>query len=151
MRPALLCCALLFATCFSPESSLQAQLQVATIHVRVLRGRKDRAVRKAAVLTTVVPIQPYASPILRTTDLSGKVSLLVQKDAEVRARVLQYPTCGHVPRAQRKQPPTAYAVEQILTSGVVSESGCSRRAVAPTPGELTLLVRPLHWWERLSY
>ena len=150
MRSTMLSCALL-VVCFSMGPSLQAQLQVSTIHVRVLRGSNAKPVRKAAVSTTVVPIEPYATPILRTTDLSGKVSLLVQSDAGVRAIVLHYPTCRHVAKADRKQPPKTYAVQQILTSGIVSENGCGRHTEAPVPGELTLLVRPLHWWERLSY
>ncbi len=150
MRSVIFPCAL-FTICFFIGPQLQAQLQVSTIHIRVLRGSNAKPVRRATVSTTVIPIEPYATPILRSTDPSGEVSLLVQGDAGVRATVLHYPSCRHIPKAERKQPPRTYPVEQILTSGVVSENGCGRHTEAPTPGELILLVRPLHWWKRLSY
>lgn len=129
----------------------QAPLQVATIHIRVLKGRNDRPVRRAGTSTSVLPLQPYATPIPRTTDRAGTFSLLVQTDAEVRVAVAKYAACRTVAKADRKKPLPAYSVEQILASGVVTENRCSQHTVAPTPGELILFVHPTHWWTRLHY
>ncbi len=132
-----------------------AQLQVSTLHIRVLNGRKGSPVKNASATMTVVPIGPYATPLERKTDAQGSFSMLVESDVkgdvQLRALVLRYPTCRYVPKADRKKPPMIYAVHDILTHGIVSDNRCSKRTVAPTPGELTLFVRPLHWWERLSY
>lgn len=140
-----------FALATSFFGEVPIPVQVSAVHLRVLRGSSGKPLPKAQVVITVVPETTYVTPLERTTDARGTVSLLVGKDTELRAHVLQYPTCRHVAKADRKQPSPGYAVEQILSSGVVQDNGCNRHSIAPTPGELTLFVRPLHWWERLSY
>ncbi len=149
MQAAATVCSVLLAGCSLAYG--QVRPQVSTIQLRVLRGRNNKPVRKADVFITAVPITQYATSLERTTNAQGAVSLLVERDVQVRAVVSHYRTCRLIAKADHTNPPTAYAVSDILASGIVSDNHCSKRTVAPKPGELTLFVRPLHWWERLSY
>lgn len=143
--------ALLLAASFLLAPLGHAQLQVSSIRVRLVNGRNARPVGNAKTVNTVVPIELYATPIARRADKQGTYSLLIQSDAQLRTVVTNFRTCRAVPRADRKQPPMAYPVQQVVARGVVAENRCSSRTLAPTPGTLTLFVRPLHWWQRLSY
>lgn len=127
----------------------QAPLQVAKIQIQVLNGRKGKPVRRAKAFTTVLPVQPYATPIASDTGRLGTFSLLVQTGTQVHTTVSKYTPCSFVAKADRKKPPAAYAVDDILSHGVVAENHCSTRTAKATPGELILFVRPLHWWQRL--
>ncbi len=128
-----------------------AEAKVTTVRVRVLSGRKATPVKQANTTVTVTPGGPYTTPLHRITDAAGRFSLLVEDDAELHILVLRHPTCRTVAKGDRKKQPVGYSVQEILAHGTVSENGCSKRTVAPTPGELTLFVRPMHWLERSAY
>ena len=129
----------------------QAQAKVTTVRIRVLNGRKGGPVKQANTTVTITPGGPYTTPLSRKTDGAGRFSLLVEDGAELHILVLRHPTCRTVAKADRKKQSVGYSVQQILAHGTVSENGCSKRTVAPTPGELTLFVRPMHWLERTAY
>ena len=141
---------LLVASLFLAPLS-HAQLQVSPVAIRILNGRNAHPVKLAETINTALPLTPYATPIERKADKGGSYSLLLQSDAQLRTVVTHFRTCRAVPKADRKQPPLAYPVEQIVAQGVVAENRCSNHTVAPQPGTLVLFVRPLHWWQRLSY
>ncbi len=145
MKTLLMLCSLLLPV------TMQAQVQVAPVRIRVLNGRNKKPVKLARLLMTETPVQPYNTPLEQTTDATGRSSVLVQNDIEIHTLVLRYPTCRHVSKADRKKQPAGYSSQQILMQGIVSENGCSKRTLSPTPGELILFVRPQHWWERTSY
>ena len=145
MKTLLISCSLLLT------SMMQAQVQVAPIRIRVLNGRNEKPVRRANLIVTEMPAQPYYTPLEQTTDATGRSSLLVQGNIELHTLVLRHPTCRRVSKADRKKQLVGYSTQQILTQGIVSENGCSKRTLKPTPGELILFVRPQHWWERTSY
>ena len=144
MRMFLLCCGLLC-------SMTPAQVQVSSIGLRILNGHNGKPVKRGDLILRQTPALPYGTTLERRTDEAGRTSLLMQRDAEIHAIVLHYATCRNVKKADRKKLSSGYAVGQILTRGIVSENDCSKRTLPPTPGELTLFVRPLHWWERMSY
>ena len=145
MKIFLLCCGLSLCTI------TQAQIQVSSVGLRILNGHNGKPVKRADLIVRQTPARPYETTLDRRTDAAGRASLLIQRDAEIHAIVLHYPTCRTVKKADRKKLSTGYAVGQILTQGMVSENDCSKRTLPPTPGELILFVRPLHWWERMSY
>jgi hypothetical protein len=43
-----------------------------------------------------------------------------------------------------------YSVDEILASGIVSENVCGKKRAKPTPGVLTLYVRPRTWLEMMA-
>ena len=145
MKALLLCYGMLLCV------ATQAQLQVSSMTVRILSGRNGKPVKRANLILTQTPAQPYATPLDRKTDLSGRTSLLIQNGSDLHTVVLRYPTCRTVSKIDRKKLSAGYSTEQIMMQGMVSENHCSKRTVSPTPGELILFVRPQHWWERMSY
>lgn len=142
MMAVLLLCSLLLPL------SLPAQVQVATVHIRVLNGRTEKPVKRAETSITVTP-GAYATPLDRKTDLTGRLAFLVPSGTEIHTLVLRYANCRSVPKADRKHQVESFPTGQILAGGIVSENSCSQRTISPTPGELTLFVRPMHWWERI--
>lgn len=145
MRTLLLCCVVLCSV------SMQAQVEVSPLKLRILNGHSGKPVKRANLTVTVTPAQTYGTPLDRRTDNAGVSSLLAQTGTEIHTVVLRYPTCRAVPKADRKKPSTGYPTQRILVTGIVSENHCSKRTTAPAPGELVLFVRPQHWWERMSY
>ncbi len=94
-------------------------------------------------------MQAVAAFCIRTP---GLVAVLIATGlfASANAIVRTHPTCRQVAKADRTSPPVTFPVDEIVTRGMVEKNSCSQVNVAPTPGELTLFVRPLHLWEHLS-
>jgi hypothetical protein len=44
----------------------------------------------------------------------------------------------------------AFSIQDVLRSGVVTPNTCGTAEASPEPGELTLFVRPLTFWETLK-
>ena len=44
----------------------------------------------------------------------------------------------------------SYSSAQVIREGIVTPNTCGKVTASPKPGELTILVRPLHWWEALK-
>jgi hypothetical protein len=131
--------------------STMALSQTAVVQIRVLNGHNGKPIAHEGVSVRFEPPPvPRGIENQPTTDTNGVLPVAAPVRAGLIASVNQYPTCRHVPKADRTKGPITFPVEQIVTAGVVEENSCSHRTVPPTPGELTLFVRPLHWWERLS-
>ena len=148
MRAVLFPCCLLLA---SVASAMPAQIRVSPVRIRVLTGRTLKPLARVRTSTTVLPVQPYALPIERLTDRQGTLTLLIENGTEVSTSVMRAPACRARPKADRNKPQPAFPVDQIVAAGLVAGNSCSKRTVAPTPGELTLFVRQQHWWQRLRY
>ena len=125
-----------------------AQMKVQTIHVHVLNGRSGKPVPRARATVNVFPLSNYETPTNFIADGHGEFSMLVLTTAGISTAVTQHWPCQHLTKAERKQPPARYLVEQILTTGVLSPDTCGKPAQTPQPGVLTLYVRPAHWWQR---
>lgn len=53
-------------------------------------------------------------------------------------------------RVLRGDPPKAYNLQGIATTGTAAQNGCGRVAVHATPGQLVLFVRPSRWYEGIN-
>lgn len=43
-----------------------------------------------------------------------------------------------------------FSVDQVIRLGIVTPNSCGRITASPKPGDLTIFVRPLNWWEKLK-
>jgi len=43
-----------------------------------------------------------------------------------------------------------FSTKQVLAHGYVSPNTCGKVTASPKPGQVTLFVRPLNWWEKLK-
>ena len=43
-----------------------------------------------------------------------------------------------------------FSTEKVLQSGIVTANTCGKATASPKPGEVTLFVRPLTWWEKVK-
>jgi hypothetical protein len=43
-----------------------------------------------------------------------------------------------------------YATRDLVQTGIVSKNTCGKVIGERRPGELTIFVRPLSWWEKLK-
>ena len=133
-----------------PSAVVAAPERAVTIHIRVLDGHSGKPIVGHTVIPRIEPLRAHPVENAPVTDAGGSIILTIPTNTRLNAIVSRYPTCRHVPKSDRTKGPITFALDQILSTGVVEANSCSQRTVAPTPGELTLFVRPLHWWERLS-
>ena len=130
--------------------STVALSQTAAVQIRVLNGHNGKPIAHEGVGVRFEPLVPHGIENQPSTDPNGTLMVNAPIHARMNATVNYYPTCRHVPKADRTKGPITFPVEQVVTKGVVEKNNCSHLTAPPTPGELTLFVRPLHWWERLS-
>jgi hypothetical protein len=45
---------------------------------------------------------------------------------------------------------TSFSSEQVIQQGIVTPNSCGKVTALPKPGEVTIFVRPLNWWEKLK-
>jgi hypothetical protein len=43
-----------------------------------------------------------------------------------------------------------FSTEEVLQHGIATANTCGKATASPKPGELTIFVRPLTWWEKLK-
>jgi hypothetical protein len=41
-------------------------------------------------------------------------------------------------------------MKQVVQQGIVTANTCGKATASPKPGEVTIFVRPLTWWEQLK-
>ena len=140
-------CALLLAS----ASIAAAQNPVATIRIHVLDGHNGQPVKGADTFTTVLPVGTFADAITTTTDGAGLETVYVPTTSSLRVLVRHHGTCDALPRKQRKLGSRPATAETIMATGMVGGDRCGHQTTAPIPGELTLYVRPWHWWQRFGY
>ena len=126
-----------------------AQTKVATVNIRVLNSHSGKPVKHADTSSIVFPLSPYTTPIARTADKLGKLSLLVPTEGQISVAVSRYAPCQRMSKAAHAKGPVRLSLQEIFATGVLDTNGCRQRNAALTPGELIVYVRPLHWWERL--
>ena len=126
-----------------------AQTKVETVHIRVLNGHSGKPVKRADTSTLVFPLSPYTTPIERQADTQGNLSLLVPIEGQLTLTVIKHPSCRRLSKADRAKGPAKVSLQDIFATGFVEANGCNQRSIAPSPGELIVYVRPLHWWESL--
>jgi hypothetical protein len=124
--------------------------QTTSVQIRVLDGHNGKPIAHESIFVRFEPIVPHGIEHAPSTDANGTLKVNAPSHAGMNATVNLYPTCRHVPKADRTKGPITFPVEQVVTTGVVEANSCSHLTVPPSPGELTLFVRSLHWWERLS-
>lgn len=152
----------------SAATTLRAQ----TIRIRLVNGRTGRAMAGTCINVWVGNERKSAMAI--PTGRDGIASLrLTDQEAEIDTKnhwsrcgdfgvirpVVKYSrsiriNVGYVLCQVRQADHTwlatmSFPTRQVLESGVVSENTCGKAKALPTPGEITIFVRPLHWWERL--
>ena len=125
-----------------------AQTTVDRIQVKILNGRSGKPVKGVRAVVDVYPKAKYETPVDFSTDRQGFFSLLVQHAGEVSTSVPGYLAGERRSGADRKLPPTAFPVSQILSTGVLSPDNCGRPKQVPKPDSLILYVRPRSWWRR---
>ena len=141
----------LFVLC-GTSLHLFAQEPTVTIRIRALNGHTGKPIAHVGIFPVILPAMPrnpVIGPAPRSDD-SGSITMIVPADRNINATVGYYPTCRHVPEADRHHGLIVFPISQIVSTGFVETNNCCKRTVPPIPGELTLFVRPLHWWERLS-
>jgi hypothetical protein len=130
--------------------SVAAHAQTTTIRVLVLNGHTGKPISNTGVSVFRDPRIGNGIQNQPSTDAGGVMTITAPIDGQVSATVNQYPTCAHVSKADRGKGRITFSVAEIISTGVVRRNDCSKRTAPPHPGELTLFVRPLNLWERLS-
>ena len=140
-----ICAAVLSLSCF-----LAMRVQAEAVQILVLDGHTGRPVAHFGVSVRIEPLLPRSGQSEPVTDANGRVGLDAPALSSMNAIVNAHPTCRHVAKPDRSKGVITFPVSQILSTGVVEANACSKRTDHATPGVLTLFVRPLHLWERLS-
>jgi hypothetical protein len=140
--------ALLLAAVGQPYLTAQVLLNIT---VRVLDSRTGQPVPHASIMALLDRVQ--GSYVWGHTDGAGIPYVEIGRGVSVMAihadptGTFQYTTCD----AQKGWlfQTNWYAVSDIMKTGIVAANHCNKRTAVVGPGEFTLFVRPMHWWEKL--
>lgn len=166
--PHFLCIALLLGV-LSVGVTLHAQ--EVQFKIKVLNGRNGHPVAKSCVYVQVWGNPREFSAEEVATDDKGVVDIRLGNDASVRPgrktsacfgqatvdTVLRYGDSVDIlpnrDTAVACRPPNkwgvrdySYPVKLIVRQGTVGTNTCGKAAATPTPGEVILFVKPVHWW-----
>ena len=163
-------CIALFLGVLGAGVTLHAQeLQ---FNIKVLNGRNGHPVAKSCVYVQVWRNLREFSAEEVATDDKGVVHVRLSNDASVSPgrktsacfggatvdTALRYGNSVDIipnrDKAADCRPPTnkwgvrgySYPVELIVRRGIVLANTCGKAAATPTPGEVILFVKPVHWW-----
>jgi hypothetical protein len=92
-------------------------------------------------------------PVQLKTAYDGTALLPVPRDQETFVAVGDFMDDCRPKQAAPGKPYVdsyVYRFSEILKDGVVSQNICGKATSKPVAGQLTLFVRPLHWWEWLA-
>jgi hypothetical protein len=122
-----------------PESTTRS------IKVRLLNGKNGKPIKNE---NPSIWIGDAARPINPYTDSRGEIIVNVNdtRSQELRVAADWYADCsfkGHSLAGVK------YSLEEITSTGVVSENLCGKHRVAPIPGVLVLYVRPRTFMEKM--
>jgi hypothetical protein len=155
-------CLLLLAVVAAVGATGNAQ----TLRVRLLDGRSGIPIAKGYVNVWVGDHRKAAVPI--PGDQNGVARLSLTNDAEqvdIRGGPSDLPSFPYASEiriqvglvlcqaAQKKfswLQITPYSTEGWTRTGIVTPNTCGKAVAKPEPGELTIFVRPLSFWERMS-
>jgi hypothetical protein len=137
-----------------------------TLHVRLLDGRSGKPIAKGGVNVWVGDHRKAAVPIPGDRDGIAKLSLTnIAGQVNMEGRPSDLPAFLYAPEiriqvgfvlcqaAQKKfswLQIMPYSTEDWTRTGIVTANTCGRAVAKPEPGELTIFVRPLNFWERMS-
>lgn len=137
-----------------------------TLHVRLFNGSSGKPISNTYVNVWVgnerkealpIPIDSTGNAVLRLTGSA--------RDEGVQADSAHWPTFPYAPEikiqagfvlCQVKQQKyswlriTPYSTEDWVRTGIVTANTCGKAVAKPEPGILTIFVRPLSFWEKLS-
>ncbi|MEG9434722.1 hypothetical protein JAO29_00790 [Edaphobacter sp. HDX4] len=137
-----------------------------TLHVRLLNGSSGKPISNTYVNVWVgnqrkealsIPIDSSGNGVLRLTGGAA--------DEGLQAESAHSPTFPFAPEikvqagfvlCQVKQQKyswlhiTPYSTEDWVRTGIVTANTCGKAVAKPEPGILTIFVRPLRFWEKLS-
>jgi hypothetical protein len=147
-------------------ASVGASGNAQTLHVRLLDGRSGKPIPKGGVNVWVGDHRKAAVPIpgdrngiakLSLTNNAGQVNVETGLSdqptfffaPEIRIQV-GFVLCQAVQKKFSWLQITPYSTEDWTRTGIVTANTCGKAAAIPEPGELTIFVRPLNLWERMS-
>jgi hypothetical protein len=113
-----------------------------TLHIDGNMVSADAAPARACKGTAISGPKPFAD---------SDVRISVEPDFYVGCQEYGRPSPGE-PLTKDTIPSMipSYSVRAIRESGVFAGNSCSGLRVKAKPGELTLFVRPIHWWEKVK-
>ena len=148
-----------------------------TVMIKLVNGKTGRPVAAACLFVSVendpiniVPLQPR-DQIALITDKDGIASLRLTSDNNNRGEdcglhdaiktdvkygdtlwisVNQYLLCQPHTSGYSWKTIQNISTKQLVNQGFVAPNSCGKLSALPKPGELTIFVRPLHWWEGLN-
>lgn len=121
-------------------------LHGATILIRVVDGRNGKAVARERVVFWIDKMSGAARDA--KTDPDGVATI----EAPAGARLITaFDVMFDCRPFKRGTPRPSYAVDEILSSGVVAGNTCGKVRGSAKPGEILFFVRPVHWWEGMRW
>jgi len=142
------------------------------IQIKLLNGRSGRPIADACVNVWVgngrkaamgIPTDKYGFAALRLTDNAdatqiqdggmcgamGVIDPVAKYGDTIRVHV------GYVSCASRKTDfswlaITGFPTKDLIERGIVTPNNCGKASASQRPGELTIFVRPLTFWEKLK-
>jgi hypothetical protein len=128
--------------------AMLAPLCAETVTIKVVDGRSGRPMSKAPVNVWTDNESKWATPI--RADENG-TALVHPIDARVDLRIqVRYVLCQSPKADYSWLRIMTYPIHRVLEQGIVTANYCGKATAAPRPGEVTIFVRPLTWWERLK-
>jgi hypothetical protein len=124
------------------------QLCAETVTIKVVNGRNGRPMSKAPVNVWTSNESKDANAI--QTDGNG-IAQIHPVDARVDLRIqVGYVLC-QAPKGNHSWLfVMTFPTHRVLEQGMVTANYCGKATAAPQAGEITILVRPLTWWEMLK-
>ena len=153
-------------------ASLGKGAHAQSIHIKLVNGRNGRPIASTHVNVWVGKERKWA--IVIPTDKDGVASLvLTDKEGEVNvprvdgygSRVVINPVVKYDDDLEINapyvlcQPGTPdyswlairhISTKQVVGQGIVMPNACGKATASQTPGEVTIFVRPLSWWEKFK-
>ena len=160
---------LLLVTLTASGTILCAQM----VTIKLVNGRNGHPMSNSHVNVWVgtkrtkamtIPTDKDGIAQLRLTDNDGEVNLhmrekyvgddvvidpIVKYDENFRVSVPFVICYPHV-RDYSWLAGTNISTKQLLQQGIVWPNSCGKATASPKPGQLTIFVRPLTWWEKLK-
>ena len=125
------------------ECMLCGSASAEEISVRLVHGKTGKP--QAKIRVYIVLGDPKQQQVLDlTTDRDGVIRFDPRSVRSFQVRAIGEVPCGEQPVGA---PNRDYAVDKILSSGVVTLNDCGRSSVEPIRGRLTYFVRPATWLE----
>ncbi len=132
-----------------------------TIKVKLVNGKSGHPMGNTYVNVWVGSEWKSAIPIstdkegIAQFDLNDKGFMLINKDHPI----LKYADTIRIEAGYVLCQPhgsdyswlaiTKFPTKQVVEQGIVTENTCGKTTASPEPGDITIFVRPLSWWEKL--